>query len=95
MTAYLIVDITVHNPDEYRKYVQQVPAIVAKHGGTYLVRGEPHETLEGDWQPGRVVVLQFPDVISAKAFVDDPDYVPVKAIRHRAATSQMIVVGTN
>ncbi|MFN0026550.1 MAG: DUF1330 domain-containing protein [Acidimicrobiales bacterium] len=92
MTAYLIVDIEVTDPDAYQGYVTQVPPLVARHGGTYLVRGGPHETLEGDWQPHRMVVLQFPDATAARAFMDDPDYAPVKAIRHRASNSKMVLV---
>jgi len=92
MAAYLIVDIDVHDPDDYKGYAAQVPPLVERHGGTYLVRGGAHETLEGTWSPNRVVVLQFPDATAARAFVDDPDYAPVKAIRHRASTSNMILV---
>ncbi len=92
MAAYLIVDIDVHDPEVYKGYAAQVPPLVARHGGTYLVRGGAHETLEGTWVPSRVVVLQFPDADAARAFMNDPDYAPVKAIRHQAATSQMVLV---
>jgi uncharacterized protein (DUF1330 family) len=92
MAAYLVVDIDVHDPEAYREYAAQVPPLVARHGGTYLVRGGAHETLEGTWAPNRMVVLQFPDAVAARAFVDDPDYAPVKAIRHRASASNMVLV---
>ncbi len=92
MAAYLIVDIEVTDTEAYQGYVTQVPPLVARHGGTYLVRGGPHETLEGDWSPHRMVVLQFPDADAARAFVNDPDYAPVKAIRHRASNSKMVLV---
>lgn len=92
MAAYLIVDIDVHDPDTYQTYIAQVPPLVARHGGTYLVRGGNPSTIEGDWAPSRVVVLQFPDEAAARAFNDDPDYAPVKAIRHRASTGNMILV---
>jgi len=92
MAAYLIVDIDVHDPEAYQGYAAQVPPLVARHGGTYLVRGGSPRTVEGTWLPNRVVVLQFPDAAAAQAFVDDPDYAPVKAIRHAASTGQMILV---
>lgn len=92
MAAYLIVDIEVTDPDAYQTYVGQVPPLVARHGGTYLVRGGAHEVIEGDWSPNRVVVLQFPDTAAAHAFLDDADYAPVKAIRHRAAHSNTVLV---
>jgi uncharacterized protein (DUF1330 family) len=92
MAAYLIVDIDVHDPDTYQTYAGQVPPLVARHGGEYLVRGGQLETVEGDWAPKRVVVLRFPDDAAARAFIEDPDYAPVKALRHAAATSQMVLV---
>ena len=36
-----------------------LPAVVEKFGGRYLVRGGAHEVLEGDWRPTRLVVLEF------------------------------------
>ena len=92
MSAYLIVDINVHDTDAYQDYVRQVPAFIAKHGGTYLVRGGETEIFEGNWRPGRVVVLRFPDMAAAKAFVNDPDYARVAAIRHAAATTNGVLV---
>lgn len=92
MSAYLIVDITVHDSEVYQDYVRQVPALIAKHGGTYLVRGGATEIFEGNWELGRLIVLQFPDMAAAKAFVDDPEYAPVAAIRHAAATTNGVIV---
>jgi uncharacterized protein (DUF1330 family) len=37
--AYLIGQVTVHNPEGYQKYAQHVPASLVPHGGKYLVRG--------------------------------------------------------
>ncbi len=92
MTAYLIVDIDVHDMDAYQTYIGQVPPLVAKHGGEYLVRGGNPRTIEGTWSPSRVVVLRFPTEAAARAFNDDPDYAPVKAIRHGAARTEMVLV---
>ena len=66
--------------------------IVRKHGGQYLVRGGHAETVEGDWKPGRMVVIQFPDAKSARAFLDDPEYAPWKALRHRTGHTDGILV---
>ena len=60
MTAYILVDITVEEPERYQDYVSQAPAFVAKHGGEYLVRGGNAEAPEGDWLPERLVILRFP-----------------------------------
>ena len=91
MNAYLIADITIHDPEKFMEYVQQVPAFIEKHGGAYRVRGGEPETREGDWQPKRLVVIEFPSRETAEAFLEDPGYQPVAAIRHQAATTNLII----
>ena len=92
MSAYLIVDITIHDPDRYQDYVRQVPVFIEKHKGSYLVRGGEVEVKEGGWRPQRVIVLEFPDTRHASAFLEDPEYQAVAAIRHAAATTNAVLV---
>ena len=91
MSAYLIADITIHDLENFMEYVKQVPACIKKHGGTYLVRGGEPEAKEGTWEPKRLVVLKFPTKENAEAFLEDPEYQPVAAIRHQAATTNLIL----
>src|SRR5687768_3246738 len=86
MAAYIIVDVTVHEPEEYATYRQLTPASIEAYGGKFVVRGGQTETLEGDWEPGRIVVLEFESVEQAKKWWDSPEYAPAKAIRQRTAT---------
>ena len=53
MTAYIIVEAEVHDPEKFSAYAKTVPAIVAEFGGEYLVLGGQQESLEGDWGPSR------------------------------------------
>jgi uncharacterized protein (DUF1330 family) len=92
MSAYVIFDVTVTDPETYAKYKDLAPAAVAAYGGTYLARGGKAETLEGDWQPGRMVILQFPSLEKAKAWLNSPEYAPARALRNRASLTRMIVV---
>jgi uncharacterized protein (DUF1330 family) len=92
MTAYLIATIDVHDPEGYETYKSTAPALIAKHGGHYIVRGGDRNVVEGSWPDGRIVVLEFPDWDSANAFADDPDYEPVAAIRHSTGTSHIWIV---
>ena len=69
MTAYLIVDVAIRDPQRYEDYKQKVPALIARHGGEYLVRGGAHEVLEGTWQPSRLVLFRFPSRDAIKAFL--------------------------
>ena len=91
MPAYVIADIDVHNPDTYQEYAALVQATLDPFGGRFLVRGGPSETLEGDWQPRRVVVLQFPSADHARGWYKSPDYVKALAIRRGSATGSLIL----
>lgn len=92
MAAYVIAQIEVVDPAQFEAYRQQVPATIAAYGGRYLVRGGESETLEGSWNPKRVVVLEFPDRATAKAWWSSQVYSPVKAIRLAAARTELIAI---
>jgi uncharacterized protein (DUF1330 family) len=92
MAAYVIVDVTINDPVEYEAYRKLTPASIAAYNGKFIVRGGLTETLEGDWQPGRVVVLEFPTLAVAKAWWASDEYGVAKIIRQRTAETKMIVV---
>jgi uncharacterized protein (DUF1330 family) len=92
MSAIIVVDITVHDAEKYAEYVKQVPALIERHRGKYLVREGEVDVIEGSWQPQRLVILEFPSVSLAQAFLGDPDYQPVAEIRHAAASTNLILV---
>ena len=92
MAAYFIVDVEVNDPAGFEEYRQLVPGTVQKYGGRFLVRGGAVETLEGDWQPKRVVVLEFPSLEQAKRWYNSEDYRDPKALRFKTAKSKLILV---
>jgi uncharacterized protein (DUF1330 family) len=92
MAAYLIADVVLSDNAAYETYRQQVPAIIAAYGGRYLVRGGETELLEGTRSPNRTVVLEFPTMDALKTFWDSPEYRPMRALRERAATSNIFAV---
>lgn len=92
MKAYVIVDVTITDPVRYEAYKTLTPVSLEPFGGRFLVRGGATETWEGDWQPGRVVILEFPSRAQATAWWSSTGYAPAKAIRQAAAVTQMIVV---
>ena len=92
MTAYVIVDIEVADPEGYKQYVKLAPEAVKLYGGKYIARGGINETLEGDWQAKRLVILEFPSIQQAKAWLDSPEYAPARTLRHQYARSNMVVV---
>lgn len=92
MTAYVIVDIEVTDPVGYEDYKQLAAPTVAQYGGKYLARGGMTEVLEGDWQPKRLVILEFESLERAKAWLNSEEYRPARELRHRYARSNMVVV---
>ncbi|MGH2606389.1 MAG: DUF1330 domain-containing protein [Anaerolineales bacterium] len=92
MSAYVIVDIDVTDPQGYEAYKQAAPAAVALFGGKYLARGGRTEVLEGEWRPKRIVILGFESVERAREWLDSAEYSPARKQRHATARSNMIVV---
>ena len=92
MAAYVVVDVTVTDPVAYQEYAKLVPATIAAYGGEYIIRGGAVETMEGDWTPQRFVMLKFESVARAKAWLNSPEYKPIKQMRYASAISHMLIV---
>ncbi|MDN3655227.1 DUF1330 domain-containing protein [Ferruginibacter paludis] len=92
MAAYVIVEVTITDPAAYEEYKKLTPAAIAAYDGRFVVRGGQTASLEGDWNPERIVVLEFPSVERAKEWWSSGIYTTAKAIRQRAATTKMIIV---
>ena len=92
MSAYIIVDVSVHNATEYEEYKKLTPGSIEAYDGKFIVRGGKTETLEGRWDPQRIVVIKFPTVEKAKQWWASEEYNPAKKIRQATATTKMIVV---
>ena len=92
MAAYLIVEIEVTDPVGYEEYKKQAAATIVAQGGKYIVRGGKTEVLEGDWQPKRLVLLEFPSMERAKAWLHSEEYREPRKLRQRTAKTNMILV---
>ena len=92
MSAYVIVDVEITDTQEYEEYKKLTPAAVAAYDGKFIVRGGTTQTLEGDWQPERIVVLEFPSVDRANEWWHSQLYTEAKVIRQRSANTKMIIV---
>ncbi len=92
MSAYVIVDVKITDPEIYADYMLLAPAAVAEFGGEYLVRGGETTVFEGSRMPNRTVILKFESMAKARAWVDSEPYREARKTRHRSAVTQMIVV---
>jgi uncharacterized protein (DUF1330 family) len=92
MKAYLVLDLTVNDFGRFRTYIAEIPAFIAKHSGKYLVQGVEPTTIEGDWKPDRMVILEFPERKNAEAFLGDPQIQHLFKLRHETTTSKLVLV---
>lgn len=91
MPAYVIANIDVHDPEGYAAYKALSGPAAERYGGRFVARGGASEILEGDWEPRRIVVLEFADADAARRWHDSPEYREARAIRERTASTQMIL----
>lgn len=92
MAAYLIARVEVTNPEAYENYKKLAAEAIAKYDGRYLARGGNMETLEGDEESRRVVIVVFPTLEQAKTFYNSPEYAEAKAAREGGANGQFVIV---
>jgi len=92
MSAYLIGDIDIKDEKALERYVAEVPGLVAKHGGKYIVSSPSFEVTEGGWKPKYLVVLEFPTMEALKGWYDSEEYRPHRAQRAKATNSNVVVV---
>jgi len=92
MKAYLVLDFAVRDLPDFMEYVRKVPDFIAAHGGRYIVQGTVPTSVEGDWQPERMVILEFPSRDAAEGFLNDPGFQELAKIRHRSTDSKLVLV---
>lgn len=92
MSAYLVAIVDVHDPEQYAKYMEHTPRVVAQYGGRFIARGAEPLTLEGPANTVRNVVLEFDSVDDAQTFYNSPEYGRCRELRAGAATGQFFVL---
>jgi uncharacterized protein (DUF1330 family) len=90
MSAHLLVEVETTNPDLMAEYRKHTPGLIARFGGRFTVRGGATQTVEGDWQPQRIVFIEFPDMAALKSFHASEEYKPVLKMRLDAGRSRAV-----
>ena len=91
MSVYLVCTVRVDDPETYKKYTAKTPAIIARHGGRFLVRGGPVETVEGKPFNDRLVILEFPSADAVKTFYASPEYREVMEFRTASSEATFLL----
>lgn len=92
MPIYLIIENTIIDQEVYGEYVQQVPAVVEKYGGRYLVRGGEVFTLAGDWHPERIILVEFDTMEQIQDCFASPEYLALVPLRERSTSFRAIII---
>ena len=92
MPAYVIVEANVYDMDAYHAYLSASPGAIAAGGGRFIARGGDTVTLEGEWHPRRIVLLEFESLDAARQWYASEQYQAAKGLREGIADLKMIAV---
>jgi uncharacterized protein (DUF1330 family) len=93
MPAYVIAYArNFSDPEALAEYRRRNTEVVEAHGGRFLARGGEQVVLEGDPRAERVVIMEFPDLDTARSWYEDPDYVAARPLRQGASDTDIIAV---
>ena len=92
MNAYAICDVEIYDIERYQDFVSVVKPAIESAGGRFLVRGGAHEVLEGEWEPRRIVLIEFPSMEKAEEFYFSDLYQEHKSNREHWNWDCIIVV---
>jgi uncharacterized protein (DUF1330 family) len=93
MPAYVIAAVTdAWDQDKLVRYREGNTDVVAAHGGRFVARGGEQELLEGDWDPKRLVIIEFPDMDAARAWHESDAYAPLIELRQSASATDIVMV---
>ena len=92
MSAYVIFDVEIFDLPKYQEFMNGVKPALEAAGGKYLARAGEHRVYEGDWQPRRIVILEFPDLAAFEGFYNGPVYRNLKSIRDECSRARLVAV---
>lgn len=92
MSAYVIIDVEIRDMLRYQEFMAGVKPALEAAGARYLARGGSHKVHEGDWQPRRIVILEFPSIAAWEAFYNGPVYQGLKSIRDQCSSARLVCV---
>jgi uncharacterized protein (DUF1330 family) len=92
MPAYVIFDVDIRDASQYQEFMKGVKPAIEAAGGRYLVRGGQHKVYEGDWEPRRIVLFEFPDVATFESFYNGETYKSLRPLRDACSSARLVSV---
>lgn len=93
MSAFVLVEVDIHNPEVYEEYKKLTPGSIKPFGGKFVIRGLPVQVMEGEWKHDRLVLLEFPNKDKALEWYNSDEYQKAKNIRQKASVANFFIVG--
>lgn len=90
MPAYVLFDVDIRDMTQYQAFMTGVKPAIEAAGGKYLARGGAHTVYEGDWQPRRIVLFEFPSVAAFESFYNGPVYQELRPIRDACSSARLV-----
>lgn len=92
MAAYAIVDLDIYDIEHYLAYQHAVKPLLASVGARYLVRGGEFRVFVGDYQPSRLVLVEFPSLAVLEDFYESEEYQALESQRLACCSARIIGV---
>jgi uncharacterized protein (DUF1330 family) len=92
MSVYMLVEITVKDQALYDRYLEQIPAVIRKYKGRYVVRSSKITPNSGGWKPDRIILMEFDTLAELRACFSSPEYKAFGPIREQSTITRSIVI---
>ena len=92
MSVYMIIEVEVKNNETYSKYIEKVPEIISKYGGRYLTRGGKTTAITGNWNPEKIVLIEFETIEQLQQCFQSTEYLEIAPLREQSTVSKAIIV---
>lgn len=92
MSVYMIIEIEIRNNELYSKYVNKVPEVIEKYGGRYLIRGGKVTPLSGNWNPERIILIEFETIEQLQECFKSTEYLELAPLRKQSTIGRSIIV---
>lgn len=92
MAAYGILDVEMHDIGEFMLYQAQLAPLLAEVGARYLARGGEFRVYEGDYEPARLILLEFPSLPAMDAFYRSRGWRELATARRACSRANIVAV---
>jgi len=92
MPAYAILDLKVFDKERLQEYIKVAPEIIKKLGGKIIVRGGEFNTVEGNWNPEKIVMIEFLDYKTANDWWNSDEYKKATELRKQGADTNVLII---